>query len=79
MPFIQETRKDILELKKLMRKVHSDRIAAIKSFYCSMKAQGKLYEFMKRRKDSLDQVLHELHVKNERQRIYVDLESDDSE
>ena len=44
-----------------------------------MKAQGKLYEFMKRRKDRLDQVLHELHVKNERQRIYVDLESDDSE
>lgn len=79
MPFIQEVRKDILELKKLMREVHSDRVATIKTFYCNMKAQAKLYGFMKRRKDRLDQVLHELHVKNERQRIYVDLESDDSE
>lgn len=75
----QETRKKILELKKSMRQVHSDRAVAIKNFYANMKAQEELYAFMKRKKDHLIQVLTEHHFKNERQRIYVELESDDSQ
>ena len=69
-------------MKNLMRKVHSDRAAAIKTFYSSMKAQEQLYVFMKRKKERLNKQLHDLNEKlfnKERQRIYVDFESDDSQ
>ena len=47
-----------------------------------MKAQEQLYVFMKRKKERLNKQLHDLNekiVNKERQRIYVDFESDDSQ
>ena len=47
-----------------------------------MKAQEELYVFMKRKKERLNEQLHDLNEKifnKERQRIYVDFESDDSQ
>lgn len=76
---IQESRMDILELKKSIMKMNSARAAAIKSFDAYMKAKEELYRFMKRKKDDQIQVLQDHHVRIQRQRIYGDIESDDSQ
>lgn len=76
---IQESRKEILELKKSMMKMHSARAAAVKSFDAYIKAKEELYRFMKRKKDDQIQVLQDHHIRNQRQRIYGDIESDYSQ